>query len=882
MNVTADAINSALVHSVWQDAIVGLLLWNVLVALRRASANARYLVCCAALGLMAALPVVTTIVVSEREFRDRSPLPMTAVTVALVDDAATRLEAAPPAPEGRSVNWLAALTPWMLPVWFVGVLVCSLRLVLASVHTVALRRRSDPEHGPIASTVARMATHVGVGRPVSVRISVMTDSPATLGFLRPVILLPPAVALGVTPRQLEALLAHEFAHIRRYDYLVNVLQMMAETLFFYHPAVWWASKRIRVERELCCDDIAVHACGDAVSYAEALTKVARLQITRPGIALGATGGPFLQRIQRLLGVASPTVYPLWITVASLVMIVAVMFAGPYAQSTSPGTLAPDDTEPDSALRGRVVDARSGLPIAGASVRAQYITGVENPPKCPIGDCEDVSDRVAGRIPIYRVTAGTDGRFSIPNARPGDYLVAAGASGYVQRYFGQTSDDTPEISVHVASGQSTAAIDVRLELVGSVSGRILSVAGEGLAGVEVELLRRAYLPGGTRPVAVAFAQTEDEGAFHFRNVTAGEYFVHAYTASSIVPKRGDASLSYAGTFFSAVTDITFAQPLVLASGQELAGVDFALTTARTRVVSGRLLDPAGASLATTTVHLMPHSTGTLEVLKATATADGRFRFTNVPAADYMVTVSDTSDVRSWNTVIRDLSVRDDVTDLLLVAGPSVAVDGRVARDDGRRLPFDTSELQMMTEQRTSSLGIHSAGFAKVGADGTFVMRSGAGTMNLRIVGLPPRWFVKSVRLDGIDVTETAFELVPGDRRRLDITLTDRVSRLSGTVTDRAARPVSNALVVIFPEERARWNNTRSIRTTFSHQQGRYELDAIPISRYRVVAVTSLPRNAWNDPDVLARLWPSASPVSLDEIGQKTVHLRIVPTPTDLLQ
>ena len=80
--------------------------------------------------------------------------------------------------------------------------------------------------------------------------------------------------------------------------------MLVETLFFYHPAVWWASRRIRVERELCCDDIAVEACGDAVGYAQALTKVARMQISRPGLALGATGGPFLQRIQRLLGVTT--------------------------------------------------------------------------------------------------------------------------------------------------------------------------------------------------------------------------------------------------------------------------------------------------------------------------------------------------------------------------------------------------------------------------------------------------------------------------------------------------------------------------------------------------------------------------------------------------
>ena len=96
--------------------------------------------------------------------------------------------------------------------------------------------------------------------------------------------------------------------------------MVAETLFFYHPAVWWTSRRIRIERELCCDDIAVQACGDAVGYAQALTRVARLLVTQPGIAVGAAGGPLLVRIQRLLGVASTPrpVSPLWVAAAAVV------------------------------------------------------------------------------------------------------------------------------------------------------------------------------------------------------------------------------------------------------------------------------------------------------------------------------------------------------------------------------------------------------------------------------------------------------------------------------------------------------------------------------------------------------------------------------------
>jgi TonB family protein len=117
-----------------------------------------------------------------------------------------------------------------------------------------------------------------------------------------VILLPAATLAGLEPEQLQAVLAHEIAHIRRHDYLVNLAQTLVETLLFYHPAVWWTSARIRHERELCCDDAAVAACGDAIVYARALTCLERLRVTTPRLALGSTGGSLLYRIQRLAGV----------------------------------------------------------------------------------------------------------------------------------------------------------------------------------------------------------------------------------------------------------------------------------------------------------------------------------------------------------------------------------------------------------------------------------------------------------------------------------------------------------------------------------------------------------------------------------------------------
>jgi hypothetical protein len=117
-------------------------------------------------------------------------------------------------------------------------------------------------------------------------------------------LLPVSALAGLSPQQLEAILAHELAHIRRHDYLVNLLQTLVETLLFYHPAVWWLSHRIRIERENCCDDLAVSLCGDPYAYARALADLEALRGDAGRLALAVTGGSLLHRVRRLLGAPS--------------------------------------------------------------------------------------------------------------------------------------------------------------------------------------------------------------------------------------------------------------------------------------------------------------------------------------------------------------------------------------------------------------------------------------------------------------------------------------------------------------------------------------------------------------------------------------------------
>ena len=145
-----------------------------------------------------------------------------------------------------------------------------------------------------------VATRLALRRRVHIADSVLVDTPTLIGYLRPVILLPIAALANLTPQQVGAILAHELVHVRRHDYLINMLQTVAETVLFFHPAVWWVSARIRTEREHCCDDVVVATCGDAVGYASALAALETWRAARAPLTLAATGGSLVERVRRML------------------------------------------------------------------------------------------------------------------------------------------------------------------------------------------------------------------------------------------------------------------------------------------------------------------------------------------------------------------------------------------------------------------------------------------------------------------------------------------------------------------------------------------------------------------------------------------------------
>jgi beta-lactamase regulating signal transducer with metallopeptidase domain len=274
--------------------LVTLLLWVTLTILHNGSARLRYTASCAALTIMIALPFLTGFMVY------RTPVTASTRAGEFADISASAVATALPA-TGWLLVWVAVLEEWVVPIWSLGVFAFAVRLIWGTREIARLQRKGEPAEASVSSTVSRLARRMKVDRSVRVLISELIDSPSLVGWLRPVILLPAAASLHLSVDQLEAVLAHEVAHVRRRDYLVNMLQNLVETLFFYHPAVWWVSSRIRRERELCCDDLVVEVCGDAIGYARALAKLERLRAISPELAMSSTGGPLLYRIHRLTG-----------------------------------------------------------------------------------------------------------------------------------------------------------------------------------------------------------------------------------------------------------------------------------------------------------------------------------------------------------------------------------------------------------------------------------------------------------------------------------------------------------------------------------------------------------------------------------------------------
>jgi beta-lactamase regulating signal transducer with metallopeptidase domain len=378
MNLT-NTVGWTLVHFVWQGAGIAALFAAVRWSLRKSSAQARYAAAMAAMLLMLASASATFAYLNSSEAPTRAPNSAGFIG----------------GPAGLAIQRMvetSGSSPWshrmpdyfpvLVYIWMAGVMALSIRSLGGFLVTQQWKRR----YVRIAEvfwqeSLARLAKRLAVSRKVRLWESAVAHTPAVIGWIRPVVLLPASALSGLAPSQIEALLAHELAHIRRHDYLVNLLQTAVETLLFYHPAVWWVGRQMRMERENCCDDLAVAVCGDALVYARALTELEKIRIRTPRLAMAANSGSLLDRVRRLLDPRTPSsssIHADWVTGIGIALCVVSIWA------TSGGTFGgtwrgPARPSPDySAPSVHVVRALYRTELAALAQPAAQVAQTSEP------------------------------------------------------------------------------------------------------------------------------------------------------------------------------------------------------------------------------------------------------------------------------------------------------------------------------------------------------------------------------------------------------------------------------------------------------------------------------------------------------------------------
>ena len=350
---TVRLIGMALLHFLWQGVAIAAAAFVGMTLVRRAAA--KYAVSVAMLALMMASPVITFLLLAQRHDMPAT----TASATGLTNPAQPRFATIPSGPaqffklgvaDANRVSSIYLL--WFVEAWFLGVVLLSLRPAAGFLLIERMRiKKGAPVTGALRERCLELQRRLGLGRVMQYCESLQLQAPAVVGWFRPVVFLPVSALTGLSTQQLEAVIAHELAHVKRLDPFVNLFQIAAETLLFYHPAVWWLSKRIRAERENCCDDVAISVCGNAVEYARALATMAERQCAL-ALAMAANRSPLAERVARLLGVAKLNGGLRSVGVAgSVLCLCASVLAGNALFGAAQANKATADQSPAPAVQG---------------------------------------------------------------------------------------------------------------------------------------------------------------------------------------------------------------------------------------------------------------------------------------------------------------------------------------------------------------------------------------------------------------------------------------------------------------------------------------------------------------------------------------------------
>lgn len=515
-----EAIGWALLHFVWQGALVGALAAVALRLLRRGPADVRYVIAAVALSLMATLPVVTGvqayrasrvqwIASSGQSAVVRNQLPAAAGGV-LPDDRQTAgalpqsESAALPAPFSRMIRWM----PLVVLGWMAGVGILAVRLGGGWIWMQRLKSHGAmPADAALQAIARRLSRSLHISRTITLLRSPGVDVPTVIGWLKPTVVLPMSALSGLSPLQVEAILAHELAHVRRHDYFVNLLQTLLETLLFYHPAVWWVSGQIRTERENCCDDLAVSLCGDPVIYASALADLEDLRGPASPLAMAASGGVLLDRVRRLLTGPAPHAGrgPAWLAASSAALLVLVVVggaAGAAGAGGADGTVGRQSLSADSRSMEPVIP--TSQPILQSPPAPPSPPSPPAPPSAPEGASSGQGTRKSSSGNFIwsddgeKISIKFDGAFEIndddsgiKSISPGGYLHVSDGEGHLVEFI---SDRAGTLSTRYKVNNRERAFEPEgRQWLATIMPRFVRRSGFGASGRVARFLRNGGVP-----------------------------------------------------------------------------------------------------------------------------------------------------------------------------------------------------------------------------------------------------------------------------------------------------------------------------------------------------------------------------------------------------
>ena len=529
-----------------------------------------------------------------------------------------------------------------------------------------------------------------------------------------------------------------------------------------------------------------------------------------------------------------------------VLAVAAQAQGPAGRPAA----RPPAIDPLSAsIRGRTT-TDTGAPIRRAEIRA-------------------VSDGGVSRM----TTSDGDGRFELRDLPAGSFRVSASKSGFVTLQYGQRRVLEAGKAVELKEGGSATA-DMTLPRGGAIAGRIYDRFGEPLANVRVDALRSRFVQGSRRiqPAGIGDV-TDDTGAFRLFGLTPGEYYVAARPAGGR-PGDGRALVFYPGT-----SDIAQAQRLTVDAAAEASAL-FQLVPLATSSVGGTVVNASGSPIEAS-VSLFSEALGLGYAnpvsgvqggltLSGHAGPDGRFFIDGVPPGPYTAQASGLvqfgPDGPIHNSGRTGVTVDGPaVTGLTIVTGSGGTITGTFVRDPAATQP---TPADITVSARGSGPSMVQ------GRGNTFRLTGIAGPVRLGVDGLPEGWVVKSISVEGDDVTDKAFDVRSGQTATARVVLTNRVTQVSGAVTPRPR--AGDASVVIFADDSTKWTYpSRYVSVARADENGRFGITGLPGGeRYLAIAVDYLEDGEETDPEFLERMRARATAVSLPDAGRTTVDLRLI--------